>query len=75
MGSDRRGTEAQPSVLIAASSMHRSRAKVSGLARRVLGYFPRLKQRAGAKAGYLSGGEQQMLAIGRDDGAEAASAG
>jgi branched-chain amino acid transport system ATP-binding protein len=51
--------------LVAASSMHRSRAKVSALAERVLGYFPRLEQRAGAKAGYLSGGEQQMLAIGR----------
>ena len=28
-------------------------------------YFPRLAQRKGVKAGYLSGGEQQMLAIGR----------
>jgi branched-chain amino acid transport system ATP-binding protein len=28
-------------------------------------YFPRLKQRRGAAAGYTSGGEQQMLAIGR----------
>jgi branched-chain amino acid transport system ATP-binding protein len=31
----------------------------------VYGYFPRLKERRGALAGYLSGGEQQMLAIGR----------
>jgi len=31
----------------------------------VFGYFPRLKERATAQAGYLSGGEQQMLAIGR----------
>jgi branched-chain amino acid transport system ATP-binding protein len=51
--------------LVAASSMHRSRARVSELAERVLGYFTRLKHRAGTKAGYLSGGEQQMLAIGR----------
>jgi branched-chain amino acid transport system ATP-binding protein len=51
--------------LVAASSMHRTRAKVRELADRVLGYFPRLKERAGTKAGYLSGGEQQMLAIGR----------
>jgi branched-chain amino acid transport system ATP-binding protein len=51
--------------LIAASSMHRSRAKVRELAERVLGYFPRLRERASTKAGYLSGGEQQMLAIGR----------
>ncbi len=28
-------------------------------------YFPRLKERIRSKAGYLSGGEQQMLAIGR----------
>jgi len=28
-------------------------------------YFPRLKDRVGIQAGFLSGGEQQMLAIGR----------
>jgi len=32
---------------------------------RVFGYFPRLKQRLQQQAGTLSGGEQQMLAIGR----------
>ena len=32
---------------------------------RVLGRFPRLAERLGQKAGTLSGGEQQMLAIGR----------
>ncbi len=32
---------------------------------RVLGYFPRLKERLGQRAGTLSGGEQQMLAIAR----------
>lgn len=32
---------------------------------RVYELFPRLKERAGQKAGTLSGGEQQMLAIGR----------
>jgi len=32
---------------------------------RVYDLFPRLKERAGQKAGTLSGGEQQMLAIGR----------
>ncbi|HOJ15209.1 MAG TPA: ABC transporter ATP-binding protein [Deltaproteobacteria bacterium] len=31
----------------------------------VFGHFPILKQRAGQQAGHLSGGEQQMLAIGR----------
>jgi len=32
---------------------------------RVYGYFPRLKERLNQPAGQLSGGEQQMLAIGR----------
>jgi branched-chain amino acid transport system ATP-binding protein len=32
---------------------------------RVYDYFPRLKERRGFRAGYISGGEQQMLAIGR----------
>lgn len=32
---------------------------------RVLSYFPRLEERMGQLAGTLSGGEQQMLAIGR----------
>jgi len=31
---------------------------------RVYQYFPRLRERRRARAGYLSGGEQQMLAIG-----------
>jgi branched-chain amino acid transport system ATP-binding protein len=31
----------------------------------VFAYFPRLEERAGQVAGTLSGGEQQMLAIGR----------
>ena len=31
----------------------------------VYGYFPRLKERAGQLAGTLSGGEQQMVAMGR----------
>ena len=31
----------------------------------VYGYFPRLKERSSSQAGYTSGGEQQMLAIGR----------
>jgi branched-chain amino acid transport system ATP-binding protein len=51
--------------LVAASTMHRDRGHVAALRDRVYGYFPRLKERLSAKAGYLSGGEQQMLAIGR----------
>ena len=37
----------------------------SARARAVFGLFPRLKEREGQIAGTLSGGEQQMLAIGR----------
>jgi ABC-type branched-chain amino acid transport systems, ATPase component len=38
---------------------------VKGDYERVYTYFPRLKERRKGLAGYLSGGEQQMLAIGR----------
>jgi branched-chain amino acid transport system ATP-binding protein len=31
----------------------------------VYGYFPRLKERRNSQAGYTSGGEQQMTAVGR----------
>jgi branched-chain amino acid transport system ATP-binding protein len=34
-------------------------------AKRVFDYFPRLEERKGQQAGTLSGGEQQMLALGR----------
>ncbi|OYU86853.1 MAG: ABC transporter ATP-binding protein [Bradyrhizobiaceae bacterium PARB1] len=51
--------------LIAATSMTRDRKRVDELIERTFQWFPRLKERANAKAGYLSGGEQQMLAIGR----------
>jgi branched-chain amino acid transport system ATP-binding protein len=50
---------------IAAASMHKSKAKVDDLVERMFALFPRLAERAKAQAGYLSGGEQQMLAIGR----------
>jgi branched-chain amino acid transport system ATP-binding protein len=38
---------------------------LSGNIERVYHYFPRLKERRNQLAGYMSGGEQQMLAIGR----------
>jgi branched-chain amino acid transport system ATP-binding protein len=41
------------------------RAAIAKDMARVYGYFPRLKERQGQQAGTLSGGEQQMLAIGR----------
>ncbi len=43
----------------------RRRAEAAPDMERVFGYFPRLKQRLRQQAGTLSGGEQQMLAIGR----------
>src|SRR5258708_10751106 len=51
--------------LVAATSMHRDRRRIAELKDMVCGYFPRLTERRSANAGYLSGGEQQMLAIGR----------
>ena len=41
------------------------RAELSRDLERVYGYFPKLKERRGARAGYTSGGEQQMTALGR----------
>jgi branched-chain amino acid transport system ATP-binding protein len=43
----------------------RARASYGDSLERVFGLFPVLKERANGKAGLLSGGEQQMLAIGR----------
>jgi branched-chain amino acid transport system ATP-binding protein len=40
-------------------------ADVAALIEDMVALFPRLKERAGQRAGSLSGGEQQMLAIGR----------
>ena len=51
--------------LLAAVSRSRSRSHTRALIDRTFEWFPRLAERAKAKAGYLSGGEQQMLAIGR----------
>ena len=53
-----------PENLIAASALH-SRQDMSRNMEMVYSYFPRLHERRATPAGYLSGGEQQMLAIGR----------
>jgi branched-chain amino acid transport system ATP-binding protein len=50
---------------LAAASMHSDRALVRRLMEQAFEWFPRLRERARTQAGYLSGGEQQMLAIGR----------
>jgi branched-chain amino acid transport system ATP-binding protein len=43
----------------------RGRAQIAADIDLVYGYFPRLKERRRQQAGTLSGGEQQMLAVGR----------
>jgi len=44
---------------------HRTRDDLAGELEKVFTLFPRLKEREHQKAGTMSGGEQQMLAIGR----------
>lgn len=51
--------------LIAGSYTRPDRHNVSADMEKVYSYFPQLKERRRQTAGYLSGGEQQMLAIGR----------
>jgi branched-chain amino acid transport system ATP-binding protein len=48
-----------------AGAYTRGRANLQQDLELVYDYFPRLRERRIGKAGYLSGGEQQMLAIGR----------
>jgi branched-chain amino acid transport system ATP-binding protein len=43
----------------------RDRARVATLLERVYEIFPKLKERRGQRAGTMSGGERQMLAVGR----------
>ena len=51
--------------LPAGAYVNRNGARVKEAHDRVMTLFPRLAERRNATAGYLSGGEQQMLAIGR----------
>ncbi|MBU3654117.1 MAG: ABC transporter ATP-binding protein [Limnohabitans sp.] len=51
--------------LIAAGNALKGRADAVADIEQVFHYFPRLQERRKQVAGYLSGGEQQMLAIGR----------
>lgn len=51
--------------LVAASTFGIARANREEGLSRVYGLFPRLRERSGQRAGTLSGGEQQMVAIGR----------
>jgi branched-chain amino acid transport system ATP-binding protein len=51
--------------LIAGAHTRRDSSRIKHDIELVYTYFPRLQERRGVRAGYLSGGEQQMLAIGR----------
>jgi branched-chain amino acid transport system ATP-binding protein len=51
--------------LLLGALRRRDRAQIAGDMARVLDLFPRLKERIDTPAGKLSGGEQQMVAIGR----------
>ena len=65
----RAGTAAHLSIednlLTGAYTRQLSRSDLGAALERVYQYFPRLKQRRTSQAGYTSGGEQQMCAIGR----------
>ncbi|GKX35666.1 MAG: ABC transporter ATP-binding protein [Rhizobiaceae bacterium MnEN-MB40S] len=51
--------------LVAATFAHRTKRSRKDMYEEVYSYFPILSERRNQPAGYLSGGEQQMLAIGR----------
>jgi branched-chain amino acid transport system ATP-binding protein len=55
----------EENLLTGAYTRRDGRAAVRADLARVYGYFPRLRERRGAIAGYTSGGEQQMCALGR----------
>ena len=55
----------EENLLAGAFTRKGSRSDIAGALERVYHYFPRLKERRGSLAGYTSGGEQQMTAIGR----------
>lgn len=55
----------EENLLTGAYTRRISRAALAEALEHVYHYFPRLKQRRATQAGYTSGGEQQMCAIGR----------
>jgi branched-chain amino acid transport system ATP-binding protein len=55
----------EENLLTGAYTRRDGRAAVRADLARVYGYFPRLRERRSAIAGYTSGGEQQMCALGR----------
>ncbi|HZL59645.1 MAG TPA: ABC transporter ATP-binding protein [Stellaceae bacterium] len=55
----------EENLLTGAFTRRDGRARIRDSLGRVYGFFPRIKERRGALAGYISGGEQQMTALGR----------
>lgn len=55
----------EENLLTGAYTRKPGRGDIDAALERVYQYFPRLKQRRTSQAGYTSGGEQQMTAIGR----------
>jgi branched-chain amino acid transport system ATP-binding protein len=55
----------EENLLTGAFTRKASRGDIAAELERVYTYFPRLKERRKSQAGYTSGGEQQMCAIGR----------
>lgn len=55
----------EENLLTGAYTRNLNRGEISAALDRVYQYFPRLKQRRTSQAGYTSGGEQQMTAVGR----------
>ncbi|PWV60198.1 ABC transporter ATP-binding protein [Plasticicumulans acidivorans] len=55
----------EENLLTGAYTQALSRSELRDALERVYHYFPRLKERRASQAGYTSGGEQQMCAIGR----------
>ena len=55
----------EENLLTGAFTRKGSRAEIAASLERVYHYFPRLKTRRSSLAGYTSGGEQQMTAVGR----------
>jgi branched-chain amino acid transport system ATP-binding protein len=55
----------EENLLTGAFTRRASRDEIAADLEKVYGYFPRLKHRRASQAGYTSGGEQQMTAVGR----------
>lgn len=55
----------EENLLTGAYTRHDAGRDIRGDLEKVYRYFPRLQDRRGSLAGYISGGEQQMAAIGR----------